>query len=183
MPIITAVAVYKTFSGPVNILGNGPSLKKARLAHDAPCIGINRSWRIRGALFHCFVDQKQFSTLIEGKLHESHYIIIPPEFRPQFHKDWWRLFPEQAVVFYDCTAGFGGSYAIHAAKMLGFTTIYLHGFDGTNYLGNFVEPDPQASMRVAGQYPSLEWHAEHAAEDGVEIYNCTPGSDVPYFTY
>jgi hypothetical protein len=101
----------------------------------------------------------------------------------RIHKDWYRNFPYQDIVFFDDKAGFGGLYAIHLAKYLGFDTLFLHGYDGTNHLGAFDETDETAlpARRIEGMYPALKWESEQQAVDRVRIYNCNPDSDIPYF--
>lgn len=177
--IVPQEDIKGTFKGTVNILGNGPSLKKAQFDTLSPCIGMNRSWMIRPALIHCFVDNNQLSNMIMGLWHKSRYIILPPKFKSGIHEDWYRNFPYQDHIFFDSTAGFAGLYAIHFARYLGFDKLLLHGYDGTNHLGNFLEDKP--AQRIEGQYPCLEWEEQDAKKHGVKIYNCTPDSDIPYF--
>jgi hypothetical protein len=177
--IVPQESIKGKFSGTVNILGNGPGLKKARIDELAPCLGMNESWRIRPALIHCFVDVNQLSNMLTGLWHKSRYIVMPPQFESRIHEDWYRNFPAQDHIFYAHTAGFAGLYAINLAKYAGFNKLLLHGYDGTNHLGNFYEDKP--AQRIEAQYPCYKWEANQAKKDRVEIINMTPHSDIPYF--
>lgn len=153
MPLVRAETLRNTESGPVALLGNGPSLNRWPLDRlSCPTIGINT--RHIKSKYHCFVAGAMVERLIKGQLrgsivfHPFRYLqrlvktpktvkqnslVLIPELVKQREFSW------NLVQGSDAT--FGGIFAIQVALFLGFKEIYLLGYDEHNAEGHYKEFD------------------------------------------
>lgn len=186
---------HNTESGPVVLLGNGPSLKDWNLSRlECPTIGTNRSYKIHPSKCLCFVTSKLMSEVMRGQCFNKVKTIFCPEFllySPRWYSDpkhscwdnvrhWWvPLVGDWAPMFgYDLTKPiqlqFAGQLAIAVALWLGFTEVYLIGYDGHG--GHFNDLDPTHDISDA-QRPALEAAAAWADTSPiVNIYQTNPES-------
>ncbi len=161
MPIVRAEVLRNMESGPVALLGNGPSLKLWPLDRlSCPAIGINLSYRRLKSKYHCFVAGGMFEALIEGNLrgalvfHPFRYLQRYNKFPKSFCQNQLVTIPElvkQKEFCWDLDRGsdatFGGIFAIQVALFLGFTELYLLGYDEHNQDGYFNEHQTQIANR------------------------------------
>jgi hypothetical protein len=170
MPIVRAEALQNTESGPVALLGNGPSLKLWPLDRlSCPAIGINLSYRWLRSKYHCFVTGGMVEGLITGKLkgalvfHPSRYLQRYYKFPKSFHQNQLVAIPElvkQKEFCWDLDRGsdatFGGIFAIQVALFLGFTELYLLGYDEHNKEGHFQLLPPLPFSGAQAEAPERE---------------------------
>lgn len=193
--------------GSVVLLGNGPSLNIFKdLDFGCDIIGINSSYQY-------FPKQKYFVTVAFDRLDDiAHGRIIAQEAvfsckhkaeaipgdclqkivwvdmnlpDTYFHaaKRWRNIFTSDLTRAVPKT--FGGLFAIQVALFLGYTTLYLVGYDGGTE--KFNGPNPRAG-EASPEYHNVclshvaDWVRNHS-ESGVSIYNCSPRSKITWFPY
>ena len=201
-----------TESGPVVILGNGPSLSKhIGQKFSCPIMGINRSvdyWPEQD--YFVTVAYDRLADVASGKITAKkavfsclHKAEVVPENIPQKITyasmplpDDYAVLAQKGIVAFskDLTkpikSCFGGVYATQAALYLGFSEVNLIGFDGgtTKFYGwhpRLVEYAP-CGLRINETYHKLVfWHlAEYVkVHKEVKVYNCNKDSAIDWFEY
>ena len=129
----------------VIVLGNGPSLKQLPLPARYYTIGINYSWKVVDSLYHCVGDTHHVKDLNDGKWSANvlfNWSTAVPrhgttEVRMDFKPQRWGS--PRGSFFHSLS----GSRAVQLARWLGYTTVYLVGFDGggTDFGGNSRRPN------------------------------------------
>lgn len=192
-----------THSGPIFILGNGPSLDEIEDFNKLPypTFGVNRSWRKIRSKWH-FIPPADcyFKELAKGKW-KAQYIFTPGRIENAFEK--LRLFGKPGAIHkcnfiivpcnqevyskINVTKGefpfidfsLSGIMAMETAKYMGFKTFYLLGFDG-GHIGYFNTGDKRDKNTTGidhdKQYFSkIEWRYRR---DNVKVYNCNMDSAI-----
>lgn len=125
------------------VLGNGPSLREKNIKRDATPIGVNFSYRVAHADIWCTVDYDCWK-------HCRRVFRDPRPFPSRIYLRRSALqlegHPEGTVVI-DEFRGNSGLFAISIAQRLGFSRIYLLGFD------------PESPLKFYGKMP-LSWDQE-----------------------
>jgi len=140
------------------LLGNGPSLDKYDLDRLIyPTIGMNRSWRKMSSPYHCVSHSRRYITEIENKLWQPQTLFVIIGLGDSIahrRREWLSLKLGTGKLFLinrsvphgndngcdlvkGIRPGFTGTFAIMAAVFLGFTGIYLLGYDGNVNQGHF----------------------------------------------
>ena len=190
-------------TGAVAILGNGASLNDYPVDRlSIPAIGVNRSYKKLKTKYHCFVTPVMFNDVISGRLAGTDVVFCPWECfvlnRPGTthdpgHSHWDNVQIRYVPV---CTVGrhtkyhfdlensveanFGGLLAIMVAMWLGYSTIYLLGFDGDGT--HFYDEAKHAndySPQVAAFERLRDWLADHSEYN---VYQTNPASLIHFFT-
>ncbi len=164
--------------GSVIVLGNGPSLNRLPLPTHYGTIGINYSWRVVASCYHCVGDDHHVKDLNAGKwatsvlfnwAHLNAARGCTAEVRMERKPQWWGS--PSGPFFHSLS----GSRTVQLARWLGYTTVYLVGFDGggTDFSGNSRRPNhyrnqvPELSQIIAG------------SKEVMQIYNCS-SEDSPH---
>lgn len=195
-------------SGPVVIIGNGPSMNDFEgKTFACPIIGINLS-------VDYFPEQSYFVTvafdrlndIAAGKirankavftcLHKAHVvpdkITQPIVFADMSKEDlYFKLavcgfMPPKHNIFdpdleKPTFKTFGGMFAIQVALFLGFTTLYLVGFDGGTVHFKEYRRD-----HIPAEYHNMCFsHVKEYLKDkpNIKLYNCSKTSKIVWFEY
>lgn len=192
MSIVRAEALRNKESGPVALLGNGPSLKRWPLDRlNCPTIGINKSWERTKSKYHCFVSGyfvEQFNTGIV----ESEVVFFSFRFIQRLAKNFVSQYkgllvpvmemPKQRKLQWNLSQGsdatFGGIFAIQVALFLGFKKLYLLGYDEHNDEGHFSEDKTQVENREGTHLPFYSL-AKHTTDSlGIKVFVCNRESAI-----
>jgi hypothetical protein len=167
-------------SGPVALLGNGPSLAEwnlEELAERMPLFGINRSWKLIGTRWRCFVDaehHKEFSSVAPP--HEIAFHLSGNEPKIDGVTVHWRprLVPGENLRFcgFELDVGtyglFAGHFAVELAAWMGFNPIFLAGYDFEG--GHFDDPDVERSPKEVALWRKMVSNAREVLEEaGVSL--------------
>lgn len=192
-----------THSGSIFILGNGPSLDEiedfSRLPY--PTFGVNRSWRkIRSEWHFISPPDCYFKELAQGKW-SADYIFTPGRIENCYlklekhgeHEQHEQIFDHFNFIVLPCDTNprkrgrkkfpyvefsMAGIMAMEIAKYMGFTVLYLLGFDGGHF-GHFktgeADHDP-TFIDHDKEYHSKMW--KRYVNDGIRVYNCSMESKI-----
>lgn len=186
--------------GPCAVLGNGPSLSWYENL-SIPAIGVNRSWRFRETEYHCALDPQHVDELREGRWTTRMLITtkktasedIPVESVVGIDNDDVPAGMMGGRWFYNC-----GALAVQIACWLGYSPVYLLGFDMWAHGG--TSPDPARRLNPDelrhkfyvfenpgktnyGAHLRILEEAARAVPPGVSVINCNPGSAVTGFPF
>jgi hypothetical protein len=193
-----SIGIYRNcVSGPVALLGNGPSLNGwdlKPLARTMPLLGINSSWRKIHTPWACYICPKQHLALLRGDVSdppstvffldsaEGEYEEIPkwsgievPVPQATGDQDRFRGF-ELSLGSYGRRAGY---FALELAAWFGFDPIYLVAYDeGT---GHFHDN----KRRIPFNFHQELWEraAQQIAAAGLTVINTNRDSLIRCFQF
>jgi hypothetical protein len=185
-------------SGPVAILGNGPSLNNWDLTKlDCPTIGINLSSDRIESEYWVTVARDRADDVATGKITAKKAVITQrvahiTDACPQLVVPVCMPLPDNYGAYseygfnifrYDLTKPlhktFGGMLAVQAALFLGYTTLYLIGMDGGTY--HFY---PHQRDNIPPNYHrNCFWHVYDwwRGQTAVRIYQTNPSAVIDWF--
>ena len=201
-----------TESGPVAILGNGPSLEEVELESvGVPLFGCNRSWLHAWSRWTCYVNPQHHAELYSGM---SEYgprrnrpeVAFAMDYTPERARRLYSGLPRWhgELVLVDSLTSiadngtmeakyrprgdsldrgrnshFAGYMAMELAVWMGFTTIYLLGFDGGS--GHFYDRAEHANTEI---WQEAFRRARPWLDDrGIRVVNCNPESKIDAFEF
>jgi len=187
-----------TQSGPVALLGNGPSLSGwdlSALAERMPLFGINRSWKIIETPWRCYVDEYHHEDIRLGRAPapEIAFTVRDPnrlELPCLTVEVPWTPITQETPKRRFCGAEldrgsfgpFAGYFALEIARWMGFNPIYLLGYDGDG--GHFDEPGFHRPEFETRTWNELFREARTCLDrDGVRVVNCSPSSAIDAFEF
>jgi hypothetical protein len=171
----------------VILLGNGPTLWKYN-SRELPyiTIGLNVSWRFKRARYHCCLDESHVLDYIAGRYTPMcGYIMTVEAFKEHFEtkpytvmllgemplvpsiflwKESWRTHVSDGAFPY-----ITGLFGIQLALYMGFTTLWLLGYDSS----------PERNWQH--RYYKHAWKEIQKDLPNVEIYNCNPKTLIKAF--
>ncbi len=191
-------------SGPVALLGNGPSLAEwdlPALAERMPLFGMNTSWKLIETRWRCYVDVAHHDDIRLGRAPapevafflEDHCRKAKPEpLGPALTRVGVSISsrPRPSGEHGFCGAALGGGsfglfagyLALEIAQWMGFNPIHLIGYDGEG--GHFDEPDVERSTKETESWRQ-DFRVARACLDraGVRVINCSPASVIDAFEF
>lgn len=196
----TIFSFKDTCSGPVFVLGNGPSLDEIKdfSALPYPTFGVNRSWRRTRSRWHFVArcDRYFRDMALHGWIADHIFTPGPIE---NCHRKLLRFGSRSTIsdvmrhfVLVPCDdrtarkhgvewgefpfVGFSmsGAMAMKTARYMGFDTLYLLGFDGGK-AGHFGGDDPPATGidHDREYFREMKWRYPD-----LKVYNCSMGSGI-----
>lgn len=186
----------------VVIVGNGPSAEQYFGKHfDAVVMGVNRSWQypIGPARYFATMNSSHFNDVFMGKHRPApHTVFARASIRNRYRSlkhcryGWYVVFVEQegtsspenfSVDLTQFVAHcFSGIFAIQVALYMGFSEIYLVGFDAHDGEGH-AGADNSVTGRRSPQLPFYVPAAKVARERGQLIVNCNQDSAIRCFDF
>ncbi len=189
-------------SGPVALLGNGPSLAEwdlPGLAERMPLFGINTSWKLIETRWRCYVDVAHHDAIragiapapevaffLEGHCRKREplgpileRVGVPIQSRPRPSNEHGFCGGELDGGSYGLFAGY---LALEIAQWMGFNPIHLISYDGEG--GHFDEPDVERSAKETESW-RRDFRVARACLDraGVRVYNCSQRSVIDAFDF
>lgn len=198
-----------TQSGPVSILGNGPSLDSHPFDHLLlyPTIGINRSWRKIRSTWYVMPPTDCYYKDIAWRKWTPVYVFVPGRlenckdrirYYTRFYKgekpvntdnmfvtintDKGRRDPPKTEVFPDISFTLSGILALELAVYMGFNPIHLLAFDGGAH-GHFPTGDGREHITSGTDHDKHHAAVKRKLDPGIEVYNCNPHSDIKTWPY
>lgn len=181
------------------ILGNGPSLERwFGSDFDAVLIGCNRSWRwFPKARYFATVNARHYDDLYRGAFN-PHTVFTRAILRRRYRGNKFCRYGGRVVFVeaeensdpnaLDCDLEkpvaqcFSGLFALQVAVFMGFSEIYLLGFDGHDGEGH-VGDGNRSTGRRSPQMPFYFAAAELARMNSTKIVNCNKESAITCFEY